>query len=74
MEVLPHHHQAGAERPDEDLEDEVLGGLVGPFCVEGDHDGEVHPVAANSSSFWSRSVRRRVRSPGAPRWRDGGRM
>jgi hypothetical protein len=41
VEVLAHHDQAGAQRADQHLLDEVLGSLVGPLAVEGDHQGAV---------------------------------
>jgi hypothetical protein len=41
VEVLTDHDQAGLQRVHQDRLDEVLGGLVGPLPVEGDHDGAI---------------------------------
>ena len=74
MEVLPHHHQPGAEGLDQDLDDEVLGRLVGPGLVEGHDDGAVEPGGGEELELLL-EVGEEQAGPtrGGPRWPGGGR-
>ena len=74
VEVLPHHHQSGAQAVDQDRGHEVLGRLVGPLRGEGHHHRPVDPGRP-------RAVRASGRgrtgaggpTPGGPPWPDAGR-
>src|ERR1700722_6332857 len=71
VEVLTHHHEAGAKRADEDFEDEVLRRLIGPLHVEGHHHGEVDPRGGQQLELLVKVGEKRRGGVGA---HDGGRM
>jgi len=51
VEVLPHHHQPGVERVDQELLHEILGRLVGPLVVEGHHHRPLDAAVGQQLEF-----------------------